>query len=206
MAGLLLAARRFDSQLGTPFWAYATFWVRKAMQELVAELARPVALSDRAARDLTRIRAARYDHLQSHGAEPTEEELSLATGLTPAQIESLRAADRLARSTEERLTDMGPAGMTVGEAIVDPRAEAAYQDVLDRHEIHHVLDLTDALEERERTVIRGHYGLGQEARTLGQIGAELGLTAERARQIESAALGKLRDSLARPAPIACPAT
>ena len=56
VAGLLVAARRYDPTLGTPFWAYASFWVRKAMQELVAELARPVALSDRAVRELARIR------------------------------------------------------------------------------------------------------------------------------------------------------
>ena len=47
VAGLLVAARRYDTTLNTPFWAYASFWVRKAMQELVAELTRPVALSDR---------------------------------------------------------------------------------------------------------------------------------------------------------------
>ena len=45
VAGLLVAARRYDAGLNTRFWAYASFWVRKAMQELVAELARPVALS-----------------------------------------------------------------------------------------------------------------------------------------------------------------
>jgi RNA polymerase primary sigma factor len=40
-AGLLFAARRYDPRLRTPFWGYASFWVRKAMQELVAEVARP---------------------------------------------------------------------------------------------------------------------------------------------------------------------
>ena len=48
IAGLLFAAHRYDTRLGTPFWAYASFWVRKSMQELVADLGRPVALSDRA--------------------------------------------------------------------------------------------------------------------------------------------------------------
>src|SRR6185312_11034183 len=58
VAGLLFAARRFDGGRGTPFWSYASFWVRKAMQELVAELTRPVALSDRAVRALAQLRAA----------------------------------------------------------------------------------------------------------------------------------------------------
>ncbi len=201
VAGLLFAARRYDSELDTPFWAYASFWVRKAMQELVAELTRPVALSDRAARDLSRIRAARNEYLQTGGKEPTAAELTAATGLAPAQVESLLATERLPRGLEDRLSADDPSGPTIGETIVDPVAEQAYEKVLDDLEIHGVLDLTNELEERERTVIRSHYGLGQEPRTLGEIGAGLGLTAERARQIEAAALSKLRQALARPAPI-----
>lgn len=88
VAGLLFAARRYDSRLNTPFWAYASFWVRKAMQELVAELARRVALSDRAARGLAQLTAARREHVQTLGREPTNRELSGATGLTLEQIES----------------------------------------------------------------------------------------------------------------------
>ena len=201
VAGLLFAARRYDARLGTPFWAYASFWVRKAMQELVAELTRSVALSDRAVRELAHVRAARRAHLQQHGVEPTGAQLAAATGLTPGQVQRLQAADRAARSTDEQLIDEEASSETLGDTLVDPRAEQAYQEVLDRLEIHHVLDLTEALEERERAVIRGHYGLGEEPRTLGQIGAGLGLTAERARQIEAGALRKLRDRLAQPAPI-----
>jgi RNA polymerase sigma factor (sigma-70 family) len=95
---------------------------------------------------------------------------------------------------------------TIGEMLVDPVAEQAYEKVLDDLEIDRVLDLTDELEERERAVIRSHYGLGQEPRTLSEIGAGLGLTAERARQIEAGALTKLRQALAQPAPIGGTAT
>lgn len=206
VAGLLFAARRYDSGLDTPFWAYASFWVRKAMQELVAELTRPVALSDRAARDLARIRTARNEFLLAHGKEPTTERLSASTGLAPAHIESLLATGRVPRSLEDRLSAEDPSSPTVGETIVDPGAEQAYVKVLDDLEIHGVLDLTNQLEERERTVIRSHYGLGQEARTLSEIGAGLGLTAERARQIEAVALTKLRHALTRPAPVRSTAT
>jgi RNA polymerase primary sigma factor len=62
-----------------------------------------------------------------------------------------------------------------------------------------VRDLTDVLDDRERAVIRAHYGLGEQAQTLSEIGAGLGLTAERARQIEAGALNKLRQTLARAA-------
>jgi RNA polymerase primary sigma factor len=199
VAGLLFAARRYDPELGTPFWAYASFWVRKAMQELVAELVHPVALSDRAVRELARISEARSDHVRAHGTEPTIYELSAATGLTLGQIESLRATERRPRSIQDPAIADEEALTTVGDAIVDPAAEEAYQQVLDDLEVERVRDLTVQLDERERTIVQAHYGLGVEAQTLSQIGAGLGLTAERARQIEVAALEKLRAALAQPA-------
>jgi len=199
VAGLLFATRRYDPSLRTPFWAYASFWVRKAMQELVAELTRPVALSDRAVRALAQIRTVRREHLQAHGTEATNEELSSATGLTLAQLESLQATERTPRGMEERLSTEGEATVMVGDTIVDPVAEQAYEQVLDDLEIGEVRDLTDVLDDRERAVIRAHYGLGEQAQTLSEIGAGLGLTAERARQIEAGALNKLRETLARAA-------
>jgi RNA polymerase primary sigma factor len=195
VAALLFASRRFDPQLGTPFWAYASFWVRKAMQELVAELARPVALSDRAVRGLARIKAARGEHVQAHGVEPSTEELSTATGLTQDQITSLRATELRPRAMEEPVSADDGTGATVGDTVVDPGAERAYERVLDRIEASEVQDLADELDERERVVIRAHFGLGRPAETLHTIGGELGLTAERARQIEAGALTKLARAL-----------
>jgi RNA polymerase primary sigma factor len=169
--------------------------VRKAMQELVAELTRPVAMSDRAARGLAQLKSARREHLSAHGTEPTNADLGRATGLTSGQLESLQALERTPRGMEELLSADGRGSATVGDTIVDPGAERAYERVLDDLEIREVRDLADGLGERERTVIRAHYGLGQPAQTLNQIGGTLGLTAERARQIEVGALRKLRDSL-----------
>jgi RNA polymerase primary sigma factor len=201
VAGLLFAARRYDSGLGTPFWAYASFWVRKAMQELVAELTRPVALSDRAARGLADLHRARREHLQAHRAEPTDEELGRATGFTRAQVASLLAAERPPRAIEEPLGADGDGSVTVGDMVVDPAAERAYDQVLDRIFNRMVRASVDELDERERAIIRSHYGLGRPAQTLTAIGGSLGLTGERARQIEVAALAKLRASLAQPAPV-----
>jgi RNA polymerase primary sigma factor len=196
VAGLLVAARRYDTGRSTPFWAYASFWVRKAMQELVADVTRPVALSDRAVRQLGQIRRARRDHLQAYGAEPTARDLSDATGLTPAQVERLQATERTPRGLAEQVSADGGTGATVGELIVDPAAEQAYEEVLDHIEVGAVRDVADRLDGRERAVVRAHYGLGQPPETLTQIGGELGLTAERARQIEVGALEKLREALA----------
>jgi RNA polymerase primary sigma factor len=162
-------------------------------------LTRPVALSDRAVLGLARIKAVRKAHLQVHCCEPTNDDLSRASGFTPAQVESLLAVERTPRGMDEPLTAEKGAMATVGDTISDPAAELAFDRVLDEIEIREARDFADQLDERERAVIRGHYGLGQPAQTLSQIGDTLGLTAERARQIELAALNKLRDALARPA-------
>jgi RNA polymerase sigma factor (sigma-70 family) len=199
VAALLFATRRYDASLNTPFWAYASFWVRKAMQELIAELTRPVVLSDRAARSLAQIRAAQVDHLRTHGSEPTQEELSRATGFTPEQLASLLATQRPPLRLDEQLGGDSGSARAVGETIIDPLAEQEYERVLERIEIARVRDLAEELDEREREVIRAHYGLDQPARTLSQIGATLGVTAERARQIEAGALEHLRTALSTPA-------
>jgi RNA polymerase primary sigma factor len=199
VASLLFAARRYDVALQTPFWAYASFWVRKGMQELVAELKGPMALSDRAVRELARVAHARRDHLLTHGREPSSAELSVATGLTHEQLARLETAGRPPRSTQETTSDDADSGSTLGDTIVDHEAERAYQQVVDDLEILHVRDLTAQLDERERHVIQAHYGLGRPGRTLSDIGAELGLTAERVRQIEVAALARLRAILSEPA-------
>ena len=107
-------------------------------------------------------------------------------------MESLRATERTPRGIEEQLSAETDA--TVGDTIADPRAEQAYERVLDEIEVGVVRDLADRLDERERAVIRAHYGLGGPAQTLNEIGGALGLTAERARQIEVAALNRLREA------------
>jgi RNA polymerase sigma factor (sigma-70 family) len=198
VAGLLFAARRYDPRLRTPFWGYASFWVRKAMQELVAELTRPAALSDHAVRALAQIGAARREHLRAYGTDPTAAQLCAATGLSRVQVDSLLAVDRVPRSFEEPMSSDESTPATFGETIADPDAETDYEQVLDGMEIDVVRGLADGLDERERAVLWRHYGLGQPPQTLTRIGADLGLTAERIRQIEEQALEKLREAAGEP--------
>ena len=196
--GLLRALKRYDPTLGTPFWAYASWWVRQAMQQLVTELMRPVVLSDRAVRQLARIKSARSRLSQANGKEPSLGDLADCTGLTRDHIDHLVSAERQPRALEEPIDgDHGDIGC-LGDLLADPCAEDAYEDVTWRSHLEELPRLLDVLTERERAVVAGHYGLGTPALTLRELADRLGVSAERVRQIEQGALERLRDEAGAP--------
>jgi RNA polymerase primary sigma factor len=192
VVGLLRALERYDASLGTPFWAYAGWWVRQAMQQLVSELMRPVVLSDRAVRQLARIKRTRARLSQANGREPSVAELSRETGLSRDQIGQLSAAERRPRGLEEPIDGDQGSAATFGDALADPRAEDAYDVVTWRAHLEELPGLLGTLSDRERAIVRGHYGLDGPARTLRELAATLGVSAERVRQVEQTALGKMR--------------
>jgi RNA polymerase sigma factor (sigma-70 family) len=191
VVGLLRALRRYDPTLGTPFWAYASWWVRQAMQQLVSELTRPVVLSDRAIRQLARIKDARRSHLQGCGREPTISELTDETGLPRRQVEDLIVSERTPRGLEEPVSGDDGGGATFGDMLPDPLAEEEYERVPTRIEREEIPDLLGTLDDRERLILISRFGLGGPERTLRELGESLGVSAERVRQIEQRALGKL---------------
>jgi RNA polymerase primary sigma factor len=200
--GMLRALERYDPQLGTPFWAYASWWVREAMQQLVSELSRPVVLSDRALRQLARVRSERRALLSERGREPSLSELADASELTVQQLQRLVVAERQPRALEQAIgEDAG--GATFGDLLSDPLAEDAYEELATRLSAAAVPRLLEQLSERERAIIGARYGLGGPERTLRELGRAMGVSAERVRQIEQAALAKM---LAACAPTRRPAT
>ena len=193
VVGLLRAADRYDATIGAPFWAYASWWVRQAMQQLVAELRWPSALSDRALRHLARVKDAQREQLQKTGGELSTADLADETGFTAEHIQQLMAIDRTARGLEEPVS--GDAGATVGEFVTDPSAQDEYERVIESLVSETLPDLEKELTDREREIVTGRYGLGCAPQTLRHIADRLGLSAERVRQIEVGALAKLRDCL-----------
>jgi len=196
VVGLLRALERYEPERGVPFWAYAVWWVRQAMQQVVSELSRPMVLSDRALRQLARVKDAQRRFEQAHRREPSPSELALLVGLPRWQIESLSRAERTARGLDEPAIGERSEGTYLAELLADVPAQDAYERVDQRELARTVPNLLAYLNERERTVIRSRYGLGRPVQTLREVAPKLGVSAERVRQIEHDALEKLHTAAA----------
>jgi RNA polymerase sigma factor (sigma-70 family) len=190
VVGLLRALGRYDPEIGVPFWAYASWWVRQALQQLVAELSRPVVLSDRALRQLARIKQVERDYGQRSHHQPSASTLAFETGVTCSQIDRLRAADRAPAGFDEPVG--GDGGGTFAEQLADPDAEDLHGLAAYALAAQELPDLIATLTERERVVVRARFGFDGCESTLAELGKRLNLSAERVRQVEQTALVKMR--------------
>jgi RNA polymerase sigma factor (sigma-70 family) len=199
VVGLLRAARRYDLSYGTPFWAYASWWVRQAMQQLVAELTAPVVLSDRAARNLVRVKRVRSAYVQANRREPSDSELAESARMPLDQVQHLISIERAPSSLQAGPPgDEGTATAFV-ERLADPVPEEDYERVVDAAGGEGIEDLAAGLGGRERRIVFAHYGIDCRQRSLREIGEEFELSVERVRQLEERALEKLRQAAVRPA-------
>jgi RNA polymerase sigma factor (sigma-70 family) len=164
------------------------------MQQLVAELTWPVVLSDRALRQLARVREADRRLSQDNGCSPSAAELGTAAGLGPEHLGLLRAAERSPRGLDEPVSVDRGAGSALGEMLSDPAAQDAIERIPSRDAAERLGEVLVMLTHREQTILAEHYGLVGEPRTLRVIAAGLGVSAERVRQIEQGALDKLRET------------
>jgi RNA polymerase sigma factor (sigma-70 family) len=191
VVGLLRALERFDPERGVPFWAYASWWVRQAMQQVVSELSGPLVMSDRALRQLARVKGAQRRLEQQRGRAANRRELADGAGLSEAQVERLTCAELRPRALHEPANAESSDAMSVGDLLADPSAEDAYSHVPHRVAAAELPALLSELTERERTVICSRYGIGRREQTLREVAGGLGVSAERVRQIEHASLAKL---------------
>ncbi|HEY2201527.1 MAG TPA: sigma-70 family RNA polymerase sigma factor [Solirubrobacteraceae bacterium] len=196
VVGLLRALERYEPERGVPFWGYAAWWVRQAMQQVVSELSRPMVLSDRALRQLARIKEAQRRFEQARRREATTAELSTIVGMPQSQVGKLLCTERTARGLDEPTGAEAGQGTTVGELLADPPAREAYERVPQQVLAAQVPALLGHLSDRERTVICSRYGLGEREQTLREIALRVGVSAERVRQIEQESLAKLHAAVA----------
>jgi RNA polymerase sigma factor (sigma-70 family) len=192
--GLIRAIEKFEPERGFMFSTYAVWWIQQAMIRAIQNQRRTVRVPSHVCEQQIRLRRIEGELARRLGRDPTGEELAPTLGLTPDAVDELVATLAPIRSLNAPapgLEDVELEDLLRDDSVMDPTV------ALERGEqASELAGLLESLSPRERQVIDWRFGLssGDEPSTLGEIGARLGLSRERVRQIEAAALSRLRAS------------
>lgn len=188
--GLLEAAQKFDYTLDFRFSTYATKWIRQGVARYLQNQADIIRISAHTAEKLRKVAQMRSQLCQSIGAEPSEETLADACNLS---VQELRELLQLKRETCSLDVTIGEDDNSLAGILEDVDAPRPYESLV-REELNHTIGtLLQMLNERQREVVRLYYGMADGVcYSFSDIGKRLGISKERARQIERQAIEKLQ--------------
>jgi RNA polymerase primary sigma factor len=190
--GLVTAARKFDPEQGVKFISYAVWWIRQAILASLANHGRAVRVPLNRASDLSRIFREKERLKQELGREPSLEELSKATDLTPELVESLQTLNAAEIRLDAPIGDSEDSQLV--ERFITEEAAEPELEVESRLLTEAITAALETLEARDAKVLRLYFGLdGGREHTLEEIGGMLGVTRERVRQLRDRALKRLRE-------------
>ncbi len=189
--GLIRAAEKFDYRKGFKFSTYATLWIRQAIARAVAEKNRAVRLPVHVVDRLKLVERHERALALKLGRTADDEELAEELGITPDEVEDLRA---LARPTLSLSTPVGEEGDTeLGDLVAEQQVEAPHTAFEAAEQAEAVRETLAVLPHHERRVLELRFGvLGEAPHSVAQTSKALQLTPHRIRALEEEALRRLR--------------
>jgi RNA polymerase primary sigma factor len=188
--GLIRAVEKFDYKLGFKLSTYATWWIRQAVTRALADQGRTIRLPVHVADQVRRLMRARRQLAQKLNREPTMEELAKESGFPEKRVQELLDLVEDPVSLE---TPVGDGESMYADLIEDVHSERPDESTSKKLSQTELAEALLRLNPRMRRVLALRFGLdGEPPQTLEEVGAGLGITRERVRQLESRALRELR--------------
>ena len=191
--GLVKAAEKFDETRGFKFISYAVWWIRQSILQAIAEQSRIVRLPLNQVGAMSQINKVTAEFVQKNGRRPSIHELSEITGIDELKIRQSQNADGHHMSIDAPFSDDDTNSMSDMLASDD---DSRTDKGVDFESMASDLDdvLKKVLKDRELKIVKQCFGIGCHEKGLEEIGAEMGLTRERVRQIREKSIEKIRQS------------
>jgi RNA polymerase sigma factor (sigma-70 family) len=189
MLGLIRAVEKFDWRRGFKFSTYGTLWIRQAIQRGLQNHGRTIRVPVHVAQRQVKVRKIEAELSTKLSREPTDEEIATVAELPVEEVAELRELSRGLTSLDQPLGDDGE--LEFGDLLASELPGPGEQ-VADADRARRISELVAQLPEAERDVLLLRFGLtGDDPLTPRQVGSQLGITTERARNLEEQALSRL---------------
>src|SRR5262249_25342939 len=189
--GLMEAVGRFDPGKGSKLSSYASWWIKRAIKCALVNQSKTIRLPARVVDRITRMRRVSDQVSSDLGREPTVDELAEELGIPNEKIARLKTVGLRPASLDAPISDEEQTALC--ENIPDEQSLTPFEFLREKDFSEQIDRLLKTLNERETTIIAHRFGLnGTAAKPLEQVGELIGVTHERVRLLELAALAKLR--------------
>jgi RNA polymerase primary sigma factor len=198
--GLMKGVERFRPEKGAKLSTYAAWWIKQAIKRALANQSKIIRLPLHVTHKVSNIHRASIKLRERLNREATDEELADDLDLNPRRIRQYREVSRSPMWLDCPISsdDSTP----LAETVADESSVAPFDDLLKDNDNDMLYEVLASLDERERMILTMRFGLdGAGQKTLEDIGAHFGITRERIRQIQEAALQKMREKIEKRDPL-----